>query len=468
MATTSQISQEVAVIPFLWVLPLTIYLLSFILTFSSERWYLRPLYSLLLLIFSIAFIWVLLQPLVNFVLQIAVYASLLFVSCMICHTELVSLKPAAEHLTTFYLMVSVGGAIGGIFVNLIAPYIFTGYWELSFGAALCWFLMMILSFYRRPTRQQVKPPYPKLEFAHKALIGSVTVAFVLFSIYYITGVFSDALLVARNFYGVIRVNEISPQDPELRAYSLVHGITQHGFQFEAADKRGLPTSYYTEEGGAGLAILNHPKYGQGMQVGVLGLGVGTLATYGQPGDVYRFYAQHLLGEINPAVVRLAEGQAGYFSFLADSRAEVTVVLGDARLSLENELAAGERHNFDILVLDTFSSDAIPVHLVTREAFELYLQHLQPEGILALHITNHHLDLQPVIWQLADNYSLSRVLVDSEGDGVRGFRSIWMLLARDPALLDQPAIARNTTPLGEYKTPIRLWTDDYSNLFQILK
>ncbi|MBU4224620.1 MAG: fused MFS/spermidine synthase, partial [Chloroflexi bacterium] len=228
------------------------------------------------------------------------------------------------------------------------------------------------------------------------------------------------------------------------------------------DKRGLPTSYYTEEGGAGLAILNHPKYGQGMQVGVLGLGVGTLATYGQPGDVYRFY------EINPAVVRLAEGQAGYFSFLADSRAEVTVVLGDARLSLENELAAGERHNFDILVLDTFSSDAIPVHLLTREAFELYLQHLQPEGILALHITNHHLDLRPVVWKLADNYSLSRVLVDSEGDGVRGFRSIWMLLARDPALLDQPAIARNTTPLGEYKTSIRLWTDDYSNLFQILK
>ncbi|MDP2977173.1 MAG: hypothetical protein Q8N45_13300, partial [Anaerolineales bacterium] len=214
MATTSQISQEVAVIPFLWVLPLTIYLLSFILTFSSERWYLRPLYSLLLLIFSIAFIWVLLQPLVNFVLQIAVYASLLFVSCMICHAELVSLKPAAEHLTTFYLMVSVGGAIGGIFVNLIAPYIFTGYWELLFGAALCWSLMMILSFYRETSGDKSSHLTPKLEFAHKASIGGVTVAFVLFSIYYITGVFSDALLVARNFYGVIRVNEISPQDPE--------------------------------------------------------------------------------------------------------------------------------------------------------------------------------------------------------------------------------------------------------------
>ncbi len=457
LATTSQISQEVAVIPFLWVLPLTIYLLSFILTFSNERWYARPVYSLLLLILSAGFAWVLLQPLVNLILQIAIYSALLFVSCMICHGELFNLKPATKHLTTFYLMVSFGGALGGIFVNLIAPYLFRGYWELLIGIALCWLLLVILSFPKKTTGY-----IPRKQFTHNALLGSVAVTFVIFAVYYISGVFSDALVAERNFYGVIRVIEMNAHDPELRAYSLVHGITQQGFQFEAADKHDLPTSYYTQESGAGLAILNHPRYGQQMRVGGLGLGVGTLAAYGQPGDVYRFY------EINPAVIRLAQGEGGYFSFLADSRAVVTVISGDARLSLEKELAAGEPQDFDILVLDTFSSDSIPVHLVTREAFALYLRHLRPEGILAVHITNQHLDLQPVIWQLADVYNLSRVLVESMGDGVRGYRSIWMLLARDPALLDQPAIVGAITPLGDYSTSIRLWTDDYSNLFQILK
>ena len=457
LAVTSQISQEVAVIPFLWVLPLTIYLLTFILTFSSERWYVRPVYSLLLLVTSVAVIWVLLQPLVNFVLQIAIYSAFLFVSCMICNGELVNFKPAPEHLTSFYLMVSIGGAIGGIFVNLVAPFIFRGYWELLVGLAFCWVLLTILSFLKKTTGL----PH-KLQFAYRAMIGGLAVASVIFSGYYISGVFSDALVAERNFYGIIRVKELDASDPELRAYHMIHGITQHGFQFEAADKRDLPTSYYVESSGIGLAILNYPDYKQGMRVGVLGLGAGTLATYGQPGDAYRFY------EINPEVVCLAEGQGGYFSFLADSKANVTVVLGDARLSLENELAAGERQNFDILVLDTFSSDSIPVHLVTKEAFALYLAHLQPEGVLAVNITNQHLDLRPVIWQLADYYHLSRVLIETPGDGVRGFRSIWMLLARGPALLENSAIARASTPLSGYKTSIRLWTDDYSNLFQILR
>lgn len=465
LAVTSQISQEVAVIPFLWVLPLTIYLLTFILTFSSERWYVRPVYSLLLLVTSVAVIWVLLQPLVNFVLQIAIYSAFLFVSCMICNGELVNFKPAPEHLTSFYLMVSIGGAIGGIFVNLVAPFIFRGYWELLVGLAFCWVLLTILSFLKKTTglpHNGCQERNHSLQFAYRAMIGGLAVASVIFSGYYISGVFSDALVAERNFYGIIRVKELDASDPELRAYHMIHGITQHGFQFEAADKRDLPTSYYVESSGIGLAILNYPDYKQGMRVGVLGLGAGTLATYGQPGDAYRFY------EINPEVVRLAEGQGGYFSFLADSKANVTVVLGDARLSLENELAAGERQNFDILVLDTFSSDSIPVHLVTKEAFALYLAHLQPEGVLAVNITNQHLDLRPVIWQLADYYHLSRVLIETPGDGVRGFRSIWMLLARDPALLENSAIARASTPLSGYKTSIRLWTDDYSNLFQIWK
>ena len=199
-----------------------------------------------------------------------------------------------------------------------------------------------------------------------------------------------------------------------------------------------------------------------MRVGLLGLGVGTLAAYGQPGDMYRLY------EINPVVTELAQGQGNYFSFLSDSRAGITTVLGDARISLERELEAGDPQNFDVLVLDTFSSDSIPVHLLTREAFGLYLEHLAPDGIIVAHITNLHLDLQPVFWQLAQSYGLSIVRINYDGDSNGGFASHWILLARDPALLETPIFQARSVDLSNYSTDLDLWTDDYSNLFQILK
>jgi len=194
----------------------------------------------------------------------------------------------------------------------------------------------------------------------------------------------------------------------------------------------------------------------------LGLGAGTLAVYGQPGDEYRLY------EINPIVVNLAEGQGGYFSFLQDSQAHISVVLGDARISLEREIADGHPQNFDVLVLDTFSSDSIPVHLVTKEAFALYLQHLAPEGIIAAHISNLHLDLKPVFWQMARYYNLHLVRINYPGDKNGGYATEWLLLARDPDLLENPAIRSHSDPLIGYSTDLPLWTDDYSNLFQILK
>jgi len=274
--------------------------------------------------------------------------------------------------------------------------------------------------------------------------------------------FSGALFSKRNFYGVIRVREEMVGNPPHRAYLMTHGITVHGLQFVDPELRHLPTTYYVRDGGAGLAILNHPRYGHGLRVGMLGVGAGTLAAYGQPGDVYRLY------EINPVVVDLAEGQDEYFSFIKDSRADVTMVLGDARISLERELAEGRPQNFDVLVLDTFSSDSIPVHLVTREAFAIYLEHLASDGVIAAHITNLHLDLQPVFWQLAKYYDLSMVRVNDEGDSKGSYASHWILLARDPALLGVPSIQEHVLDMSGYSTNIKLWTDDYSNLFQILK
>jgi spermidine synthase len=244
---------------------------------------------------------------------------------------------------------------------------------------------------------------------------------------------------------------------------MVHGMTVHGLQYALDELREKPTTYYVEDSGAGLVLLNHPGRGQGLHVGILGLGAGTLAVYGAPGDMYRMY------EINPVVIELARGRDGYFSFLRDSRAKISVVEGDARISLEREITSGQAQEFDVLILDTFSSDSIPIHLVTREAFALYLQHLKPDGVIAAHISNRHLDLQPVFWRVAREYHLSMIRIDRPVlTGDDGFPSEWVLLTRDPSFFDIPAIRSKAITLEKYSTSMRLWTDDYSNLFQILK
>ena len=487
LSVTNQISQEVAVIPFLWILPLALYLLSFILTFSGERGYNRKLYSVLFIAATLLTLFVLLNTTrLHVYWQILAYCSLLFTACMLCHGELYLLRPEADHLTTFYLMVSIGGALGGLFVSLIAPLIFNGYWEFFVGLAMAIAILLSMrgaSHAERSgtkskrmfsnqhpsttgldtlrTRPSAQDGNPRNDISNRArfvffVFGLVTVMLVLVGTY-----FSGSLYSKRNFYGVIRVREDYIGDPPRPAYLMAHGITVHGLQFAGAD-HDLPTTYYVKGGGAGLAILNHPRYGQGMRVGMLGVGTGTLAIYGQPGDVYRLY------EINPVVTDLAEGRGGYFSFVRDSQADVTMVLGDARISLERELVETGPQNFDVLALDTFSSDSIPVHLVTKEAFELYLEHLAPDGIIAAHITNLHLDLQPVFWGLARYYNLSMARVNYEGDSHGGYASHWILLARDPAILEIPAIRNQSINLAGYSTNLRLWTDDYSNLFQILK
>ena len=450
LSVTNQITQEVAVIPFLWVLPLALYLLSFILAFSSERGYDRRLFAALFMLSAMFTLFVMLNATrVPIYWQILAYCLLLFSACMLCHGELYILRPPAHSLTTFYLMISFGGALGGIFVSLVAPLLFNGYWEFFVGLAMT--IAILLTVLRASNHTLARARFIFTVFA------LVTVMLAALSAY-----FSGTLFSKRNFYGVVRVHELIPAGSTEKAYVMSHGLTVHGLQFPESGLRDLPTTYYVQQSGAGLAILDHPKYGQNMHVGLLGLGVGTLVTYGQPGDEYRLY------EINPVVVELAEGQGNYFSFLPDSQANLTTILGDARISLEQELAKGQPQNFDVLILDTFSSDSIPVHLVTKEAFALYLAHLDPDGIIAAHITNLHLDLQPVFWQLAQYYGLRMARINYEGDSKGGFASHWILLARNPALLEIPAIQERSADLTDYSTSIKLWTDDYSNLFQILK
>ncbi len=258
------------------------------------------------------------------------------------------------------------------------------------------------------------------------------------------------------------MNEINADKLELLAYQLVSGAIGHGWQYQAADKRRVPTSYYTEPSGIGLTLLNLPKRNSPIRVGILGLGIGVLTAYGKPGDVFRFY------EINPDVIRLAEGAGGYFTFLKDSPAEIQIVPGDARISLEQELQAGQPQHFDVLVVDVFNGDSIPVHLITREAFQIYLRHLQPDGIIALHISNNYLDLRPVVYKLADELGLGIAVIENNGAPERGNLSIWALMTRHQEFLQQPAIAAQNMARPGNISNFRLWTDDYSNLFQILR
>jgi hypothetical protein len=458
LATTSQITQEVAVIPFLWVLPLMIYLLSFILAFSGEQWYSRRLFIVLLFIFTILAGWAMgRSESLSIIFQCVIYSGALFCACMVCHGELYRLRPSADQLTTFYLMVSVGGALGGLFINFVAPYLFKGFWELPLGYLLAWAVLVIISIKSRHAYSQ------KLKFIFDTvlMLSALIVACVRLG-QQVRSDLTDFLYIGRNYYGVVRVKSLGEQGDLSSRYALVHGITIHGIQMTDPVLRDTPTAYFGETSGGGLALLHHPDRGNGMRVGVLGLGIGTLATYGQPGDIYRFY------EINPQVVDLAEGKDGFFSFLSDSQANIEIAYGDARISLENELAMSGTNNYDVLMLDVFSSDSIPVHLLDREAFELYLQHLQADGILAVHISNRHLDLVPVVWTLADYFHLERVVIDDPGNSGVVFRSLWILLARDPALLSTPAIASRAKDLENYSPTYKLWTDDYSNLLQILR
>jgi hypothetical protein len=271
----------------------------------------------------------------------------------------------------------------------------------------------------------------------------------------------SAVSLSRNFYGVLTVEHLDPQNPPTDRFALRHGRIVHGFQYRAPEKKFLPTTYYGQQSGIGLALLGHPRRAAGpLRVGVVGLGVGTLAIYGRPGDTFRFY------EINPAVVRLSASRGGIFRYVPHSAARVEVCQGDARLSLEREI--GERlPPLDILAVDAFTSDAIPVHLLTREALEIDLARLAPDGILALHVSNRQLDLLPIVRALADALGLHASLVDVKGDGEAVWSTTWVLLSRDASVLRSPAISRIAQRLPHSKS-VHVWTDDFSNLFDALK
>ena len=507
LALTNHITQNIASIPLLWVLPLTLYLLSFVVVFEGRggrgwyvrRWWLGPVLAAL-----IAMAWALSahRGVLNLYVALPIFCIGLFLACVFCHGELANSKPEAAWLTQFYLCVAVGGAIGGLFVALVAPRLFTNYWEAPialFGLAL----LALPSLRARPTSEwrigivlaavafgvvllagggaaldAAREYLPNHEspwttgslVAIAALIFVVAtwrrwpVAIVLtsltctgfFAVKYYRFLSEDTLVASRNFYGALRVKESGTG--ELARRDLLHGVILHGDQYRSDAKRRKPTTYYGPGSGIALALRNLRADEEPIDVAMIGLGAGTLTAWGRVGDRFRVY------DINPAMVDIARRD---FTYLADTRATIDVALGDARLSMERELAARTAMPFDVIAVDAFSSDSIPVHLVTREALDVFFAHLKPDGVVAFHVSNRFLKLAPVVAQIAADANARSVDISDDPADDDETSSEWVLVTRNQAFLDNDIVKKASTAIDPIPG-LPMWTDRFNNLFKILK
>ncbi len=453
LAITNHLSQNVAAIPFLWVLPLSIYLLSFILCFEGDGWYRRNPYLQFLAVALGGMAYAVSVDMTSNVpikVMIPLFAMGLYTCCMVCHGELARLKPDPKYLTHFYLMMSAGGALGGLLVGLLAPHFLNALYEMPVSLVLC--AVLVAYVLRQDAELKWIRRWPGV-----VVSCALTLALTGYVGWQIRQMVSGSRVLVRNFYGGLKVRDSGDPNSLEATRTLTHGTINHGEEYLNIARRDLPTTYYGPNTGVGLAIREKQKAGA-VRIGVIGLGTGTTAAYGRLGDYIRYY------EINPLVLELARKE---FFFLADCKAKLDVAMGDARLSLEQELKDGHPQNFDVLAVDAFSSDSIPVHLLTKEAMDLYFRHLRPDGILAVHISNRYLNLQPVLEGEVNATQKTARLVDTEDDDTQDvFGATWVLIT-SPASGFKGELLSNAAPLDSKRT-VRLWTDDYSNLFKILK
>jgi SAM-dependent methyltransferase len=519
LSVTNQITQNVASIPLLWIVPLSVYLLSFVVCFegrSGRGWYDRRYWMPVAMLTTGAMSWALFANQANLSIYVAVpvYIVGLFFGCIVCHGELAASKPNPEYLTAFYLSLATGGALGGMLVGLLAPQIFNSYWEMplalvglamlgvygcsdeirthpkkswtaNFIVASLSAMLILLLLGGLPSALD---PYTLgwsqivmgnarwgcaallvmsallLQRYHFSRAVALTALFctLVFDWSYYHDLSRGVKFADRNFYGTLRVVD-SPPSTAWRTRQLKHGVILHGSQIIEPSQRDMPTTYYGESSGIGRTILSEHRTIGSLRIGSIGLGAGTLAAYGRPGDVFRVY------ELNPAVLDVALHQ---FYYLRNSKARIETVLGDARLSLELEIARGAfdrpDQRFDVLSIDAFSGDAIPVHLLTREAFAVYARAIKPNGIIAFHLSNWYLDLPPVVEQIARDAGFGATLI-ADRPPTLGLTlpSDWVLVTRSSTFLQQPEIAAHSTSIVR-RSALPLWTDQFSNLFQIMK
>ena len=446
LAVSNHITQNVASVPLLWLLPLTLYLLTFILTFDGTGWYQRRLFvgPFFVLVIGMCFLLIDKDFQFDLIVQTSVFCVGLFVVCMMCHGELVLSKPAPAHLTRFYLLVSIGGALGALMVSVVAPLLFSTYLETAVALLVAALLFV-------PVAQAA---HPFLQWLAVMLVIGV----VGTGAWFVKLEHNNAIEVTRNFYGVLKVKSYDDVGTENYLLRLVHGAILHGEQYPHEKWRYQPTTYYTPTSGFGRAVNSQremaPQTNNKQRIGMIGLGVGTVAAYCRDGDICRIY------EINAEVERLARK---HFTYLADSKSKPEVIIGDARLSLERE--AGNQ--FNVLAVDAFSGDSIPMHLITQEAVRGFMGHVASNGVLAYHVSNRFLNLPPVLAEIADRERLVGVVVEdpAQKDNVLHSSSTWVLLARNSDALKN---------VGEAGTKLQctdgapLWTDDFNNLMSVVK
>ncbi len=441
LSVTNHIDENVAAVPLLWVLPLAVYLLSFVATFGTTRIYRRSLW-LRLLAFSLGVLGYAIYN-INTVeaiqISIPVFLLGLLVCCVFCHGELNRLRPDTAELTGFYVMIAAGGAAGAIFVGLVAPVLFGGIYELPLTLVITAALAVAVTWNTEAWGTRL------------LWIGMLAAMAVVFATD-VKAYHEDAISLRRSFYGSLRVVQSRHAGPD-QTRTLYHGTIEHGAQFLWPPKRFQPTAYYGPDSGIGIVLregFSGPK-----RVGIVGLGIGTLAAYGQRGDVYRFY------EINHQITEMAQS---LFFYLRESRARIQIVEGDARLSLERDTSPP----FDVLALDAFSGDAIPVHLLTAEAMALYTEHLKAGGVIAFHVSNNYLDLAPVVGQLAVRAGYRAILVhSSEHQNELILNADWVLVTKNEAILQNTSVRTEARPIAS-RAGMRPWTDQYNNLLQVLK
>ncbi len=493
MGATNLLCLDLASVPLLWVVPLALYLSTFILCFSSERNHRPILFSAVALIALVAdvalkygdvgLLWGLfgIDPVYD---EVFILIALLFASCMLLHGILQRLRPPAQQLTAYYLSISAGGAMGGLFVGLLAPIIFNDYDELPLGLVASWLALGVLGWRRSARRGSA--------LSRRLAAAAVAVILALLSgiplIYEKERGFGDVVFQKRSFFGLLLVREKDSNEPRRHVKILVNGTTFHGRQLQHPIARLMPVSYFGPLTAIGMMLydgplsaagleLDDPPVGAGRRIGIIGIGVGALAGYGRSADEIVYY------EIDPEVVSVAL-DSGHFDYIANSRAEIEIVLGDGRLSLERELEDSGSRQFDLLVMDAFTSDAIPVHLLTQEAFRIYVQHLRSNGILAVQVSNRHLHLSPLVSRLGASVGLHSLHVQNRNiSGYSSEQSKWVLLSQDPSEIDrlERAIRARMRYAGVREPDVMLsrpkqvdldaaplWTDDYSNILSVLK
>jgi len=491
LAVTNEVCQNIATVPLLWIIPLSLYLLSFIIAFDHPRWYSRPVYAVaavVVLLYLANFIdfSYMLEDAIDFALglegddrmslrhnkiwEFGVYFTGLFLVCMICHCELAGLKPSPKYLTAFFLTMSLGGALGGIFVNLVAPYVFTTFFEFPLGlvAATAIAALLVVAFFRKAGLHEAVGAAVVLAIEGVLLVGYWQIGFD-----FSQDPSADSLTVhrARNFYGLVSVDHNDRNEPGKSFYTFRSGHIVHGRQWaDPSLRHETRIAYWGPGTGCRRAVeykvdsydgQRGPETENHCRIGIVGLGIGTIAGMAKEGDYVRMY------EINPEVIEIAQGE--HFTFLRDCKAKQDIVLGDARLQLERELREGS-NQFDVLCLDAFSGDAVPMHLLTTEAFEIYKQHMKPDGIIVANITNTYIDLYPVITRLAQEhgYQHTRIFRPKDPDALI-FRTYFTLVTNDEEFLrkNPPEIA--DLP-AEFSKPreVPLWTDRYHSLWHVLQ